>query len=245
IETTLDAHALVGAPATWVLSNHDITRPVTRYGREDTSFAFDAKRFGTPTDLSVGTRRARAAALLTAALPGCLYLYQGDELGLPEHEELPREAIQDPMHFRSEGIDPGRDGCRVPLPWTSDPAYSFGFSAARPDGGAAGPWLPEPDWWGRYAVDAQTSDPASMLSLYRAAIAARRAEPGLRGDAFSWLEIPGADGDVLAFTRGEVACVVNLGAAPAPLPPHSAVLLASGELPDGRLPTDTAVWLRL
>ncbi len=118
VQTTLDAHAPVAAPATWVLSNHDVTRPVTRYGREDSSFAFATKRFGTPTDLATGRRRARAAALLSAALPGSLYLYQGDELGLPEVEDLPLDAIQDPMHARSGGVDPGRDGCRVPLPWT-------------------------------------------------------------------------------------------------------------------------------
>ncbi|HEY7222652.1 MAG TPA: glycoside hydrolase family 13 protein [Micromonosporaceae bacterium] len=245
IESTLDAHALVGAPATWVLSNHDVTRPVTRYGREVTSFSFDAKRFGTPTDIELGTRRARAAALLTAALPGCLYLYQGDELGLPEYEDLPREAIQDPMHFRSNGIDPGRDGCRVPLPWTTDPAHAYGFSSVPPDGTSAQPWLPEPRWWGRYAVQAQATDPTSMLSLYRAAIAIRRSEPGLCGDAFAWLDLYDADGDVLAFVRGDIACVVNFGVDAVSLPPHSAVLLASADLSDGRLPTDTAVWLRL
>ena len=125
IERTLEEHAPVGAPPTWVLSNHDVTRPVTRYGRDDTSFAFDRKRFGTPTDLELGTRRARAAALLTAALPGCLYIYQGDELGLPE-ADVPTEVIEDPMHFRSGGVDPGRDGCRVPLPWTRD-GVSLGF----------------------------------------------------------------------------------------------------------------------
>ena len=129
IQTTLDAHAPVGAPATWVLSNHDVTRPVTRYGREDSSFAFLTKRFGTPTDLATGRRRARAAALLTAALPGSLYVYQGDELGLPEVEDLPLDAIQDPMHRRSGGVDPGRDGCRVPLPWTRGGA-TFGFGVA-------------------------------------------------------------------------------------------------------------------
>jgi alpha-glucosidase len=84
-----------------------------------------------------------------------------------------------------------------------------------------------------------------MLSLYRAAIARRRSEPGLRGAAFAWLETPGADTNLLAFTRGDIACVVNLGAEPASLPQHSAVLLASGDLPDGQLPKDTAVWLRL
>ena len=248
IDTTLEAHALVGAPATWVLSNHDVTRPVTRYGREDSSFAFEAKRFGTPTDLDLGTRRARAAALLTAALPGCLYLYQGDELGLPEDEDLPREAIQDPMHFRSGGVDPGRDGCRVPLPWTAEAAHAHGFSAPAADGAGAGstaaPWLPLPSWWGRYAVDAEEADPTSMLALYRTTLALRRSDPGLRDGRFAWLDLPGADGDVLAFSRGDVVCLVNLGVDPAPLPPHTAVLLASGDLPDGVLPTDTAVWLR-
>jgi alpha-glucosidase len=245
IQATLEAHALVGAPATWVLSNHDVTRPVTRYGRKDTSFAFEAKRFGTPTDLKVGTRRARAAALLTAALPGCLYLYQGDELGLPEVEDLPLGAIHDPMHFRSAGVDPGRDGCRVPLPWTNEPAHANGFSTEGPDGTSAIPWLPQPDWWGQYAIDVEAADPTSMLSLYRAAIAVRRSEPGLRDDSFAWLEITDTHGEVLAFARGDIACVVNFGAEPMELPQHSEVLLSSGDLPGGHLPTDTAAWLRL
>jgi alpha-glucosidase len=246
IETTLEAHALVGAPATWVLSNHDVTRPVTRYGRDVTSFAFEAKRFGTPTDLELGTRRARAAALLTAALPGCLYVYQGDELGLPEVEDLPADVIQDPMHFRSGGIDPGRDGCRVPLPWTSAPEASYGFSAGADTADTAEPWLPQPAWWGDYAADVEANDPMSMLSLYRAALALRRSEPGLRAGSFAWLDLPGAESaDVLAFTRDDVACLVNLGAAPVRLPHHSAVLLTSGDLSAEGLPSDTAVWLRL
>ncbi len=128
IDATLAAHAPVGAPATWVLSNHDVTRHVTRYGREDTTFAFAAKTDGIPSvDLELGTRRARAAALLVLALPGAVYVYQGEELGLPEVEDLPAGALRDPMHFRSGGSDPGRDGCRVPLPWRRDGA-SFGFS---------------------------------------------------------------------------------------------------------------------
>ncbi|GAA3290169.1 hypothetical protein GCM10020295_03860 [Streptomyces cinereospinus] len=113
IDDTLAEHAPVGAPATWVLCNHDVTRTVTRYGRADTAFDFATKRFGTPTDLDLGTRRARAAALLSLALPGSVYLYQGEELGLPE-ADVPLDRIEDPMHFRSGGTDPGRDGCRVP-----------------------------------------------------------------------------------------------------------------------------------
>lgn len=253
IQTTLDAHAPVAAPATWVLSNHDVTRPVTRYGRQDSSFAFASKSFGTPTDLATGRRRARAAALLSAALPGSLYLYQGDELGLPEVEDLPRSAIQDPMHFRSGGVDPGRDGCRVPLPWTRG-GTSHGFG---PDGGAR-PWLPQPAGWGELSVEVQAGDEASMLALYRRVLATRRAEPALHGEGFRWLDSLGGAAlgdDVLAFVRGgtdgAVACVVNLGDDDVPLPADAEVLLHSGSdhgggasQPPTRLATDTAVWLR-
>jgi alpha-glucosidase len=236
IDRTLAAHREVGAPATWVLSNHDVTRPVTRYGRAESGFAFAAKRAGVPTDLALGTRRARAAALLTAALPGSLYLYQGDELGLPEVEDLPPEAVQDPMHARSGGVDPGRDGCRVPLPWSgSEPPFGFGP-------GTGQPWLPQPADWAARTVEAQQADPGSMLSLYRAVLARRRAEPGLGDGDLRWLDAaPG----VLAFARGDVLCVVNLSAASVPLPPHAGVLLASDGDGDGaHLDPDTAAWLR-
>jgi len=237
IDMTLDAHRPVGAPATWVLSNHDVTRPVTRYGRADSSFSFSAKRFGTPTDLATGTRRARAAALLSAALPGSLYVYQGDELGLPEVEDLPVERIQDPMHARSGGIDPGRDGCRVPLPWSGLEA-PFGFGA-----GEVEPWLPQPASWAGLSVAAQEHDPTSMLALYRSAIAVRRAEPGLGDGPLDWLD---TTDQVLGFRRGDAfACVVNLGDVPVALPPHESVLVTSRPLDGDLLPTDTAVWLRL
>ncbi|MEZ0448957.1 glycoside hydrolase family 13 protein [Cellulomonas sp. ICMP 17802] len=237
IDITLAAHGPVGAPATWVLSNHDVTRPVTRYGRDDTSFAFTAKRFGTPTDLTVGLRRARAAALLTAALPGSLYIYQGDELGLPEVEDLPLAVLQDPMHFRSEGVDPGRDGCRVPLPWSGSTS-PYGFS---PDGSTARPWLPQPAAWAGLTVTAQEADPASTLHLYRDLLAIRRSEPALGDGPMTWID--SAD-DVLAFARGDLVCVVNLGDEPAVLPAHTDVLLASAPLDAGLLPRDTAAWLR-
>jgi alpha-glucosidase len=240
IELTLAAHGPVGAPATWVLSNHDVTRPVTRYGREDSSFAFTAKRFGTKTDLAVGLRRARAAALLTAALPGSLYIYQGDELGLPEVEDLPLELLQDPMHFRSEGVDPGRDGCRVPLPWSGTSA-PFGFS---PDGATAEPWLPQPADWSALTVEVQESDHASTLHLYRDLLALRRSEPTLGDGPLRWLDQLDTTDDVLAFARGDLVCVVNLGDAPAALPAHTDILLTSAPLEAGLLPRDTAAWLR-
>lgn len=239
IDATLDAHGRVGAPATWVLSNHDVTRPVTRYGRADSSFSFDAKRMGVPTDLSLGLRRARAAALLALALPGSVYIYQGEELGLPEVEDIPVEQLQDPMHWRSQGTDPGRDGARVPLPWNLDGA-SHGFS---PPGTTAEPWLPQPDGWGRLSVDAQDPDPSSTLSLYREALRIRRAEPGLGDGTMRWIDTAP---EVLAFAReGRFGCMVNFSAQPVTLPEHDRVLLASSDLQDGRLPPDTAAWLRL
>ncbi|MEU5670767.1 glycoside hydrolase family 13 protein [Micromonospora sp. NPDC047762] len=237
IDGTLSAHAPVNAPATWVLSNHDVTRHVTRYGRADTRFSFAAKREGTPTDLELGTRRARAAALLSLSLPGAAYVYQGEELGLYEVEDIPYAMRQDPMWERSGRIDPGRDGCRVPLPWAGDePPFEFS-----PEGAAA-PWLPQPADWKERTASAQTGDSASMLELYRAAIQARKADPALGDGELTWLPAP--DG-VLAFSRGGgFTCLVNLSAAPVPMPAQGELLLASGPLDDGLLPADTAVWLR-
>ena len=232
IDETLAEHDPIGAPATWVLCNHDVTRTVTRYGRTDTGFDFATKAFGTPTDLALGTRRARAAALLSLALPGVVYLYQGEELGLPE-VELPVDRIQDPMYFRSGGTDPGRDGCRVPLPWVADAPYA-GF------GSRGEPWLPQPVGWTSYAVDRQQQTVDSMLNLYREAI---RLRPALGDGPLTWLPAPEG---VLAFTRAEGAiCVVNLADTPADLPAHARLLLTSGPLDDqGRLPRDTAAWLQ-
>jgi alpha-glucosidase len=240
IDSTLAAHAPVGAPATWVLSNHDVTRHVTRYGREDTTFEFAAKTRKIPrVDLELGTRRARAAALLTLSLPGAVYIYQGEELGLPEVEDLPDGVLQDPMFFRSGGTDPGRDGCRVPLPWNGDEP-PFGFS---PQGTSAAPWLPQPPSWSGFTAEAQEHLRGSMLSLYREALRIRRAEPALGDGSLRWLESP--DG-VLAFARGEgFACVLNVSGAAVELPPHESVLLRSGPLEVGLLPPDTAAWLRL
>ena len=240
IDETLAAHAPVGAPATWVLSNHDVTRHVTRYGRADTTFSFADRRHGESLDLGLGTRRARAATLLTLALPGSAYIYQGEELGLWEIEDLPDEARQDPMWHRTAGVDPGRDGCRVPLPWSGGEP-PFGFS---PAGAAIAPWLPQPTSWRDYTVEAQSEDPASMLELYRAALRLRRDEPSLRSERepLRWLS---AAADVLAFRRGDdVACVINLSDAPAALPEHDGVLLSSDPLEDGLLPPNTGVWLR-
>jgi alpha-glucosidase len=238
IDGTLAAHAPVGAPSTWVLSNHDVTRAVTRYGRTDSSFSFEKKRHGIVTDLGLGTRRARAAALLTSALPGSLYIYQGDELGLPEVEDIPAERLKDPMHFRSGGVDPGRDGCRVPLPWHGlTPPY--GFSA---DGAQAAPWLPQPPVWAELSVEAESSDTRSMLWLYREALRIRHDEPSLTDGGFRWLD---SAPSVLVFARGDdFVSVTNLSSEPCALPAHTSVLLSSCPLAAGLLPPDSTAWLR-
>ena len=239
IENTLEAHVSVGAPAAWVLSNHDVTRPVTRYGRPgDTGFAFADRLHGTPVNRDLGTRRARAAALLTMSLPGGIYVYQGEELGLWEIEDIPDALRQDPVFARTKGADPGRDGCRVPIPWSGKES-PFGFS---PDGAAAEPWLPQPASWASYTSEAESGDPASMLRLYRAGLALRRSESALGDGTLKWND---AQTDVLSFTRDPgFTCIVNFSAESVPLPTHEEILLASNDLVDGLLPPDTAVWLR-
>ena len=237
IDGTMQALAPVGAPATWVLSSHDETRHLTRFGRTATGAAvmgFDNSAGA--TDLAVGTRRARAAALLTLALPGGAYIYQGEELGLPEVEDLPEHLLQDPTWERSGHTARGRDGCRVPLPW-SGAAPPFGFSAEDVE-----PWLPQPADWHRLTVAAEQSDPDSMLSLYRRALSLRRELSGWRRPAFAWLDTPP---DVIAFERGAgLRCVVNLSDDDFSFGQLGDVLLGSGTLDGSILPTDCAVWLQ-
>jgi alpha-glucosidase len=239
IDSTLEFHAAADAPPTWVLSNHDVDRHVSRYGRADTSFGLDRRDHSQPVDTELGTRRARAAALLTMALPGSVYVYQGEELGLWEVEDIPDERRQDPIWHRTSGADPGRDGSRVPLPWAgTEPP--FGFS---PPGATGQPWLPQPKEWRELTVESQTGEPDSMLELYRRALRIRRAEPALgAARAMTWRPAPAG---VLAFDRGGVTCVANLSPRPVGLPSHTAVLLASAPLADGLLPPDTTAWLRV
>jgi alpha-glucosidase len=236
IDATLASYEPIGVPSTWVLSSHDETRLVTRYGRRTTSSVFITDGAGEESDLELGTRRARAAAMLMLALPGGAYVYQGEELGLPNVDDLPDEVLQDPMFARSGGTMRGRDGCRVPMPWSGDrPPYAFSPAGART-------WLPQPGGWGRYAVESERADPGSMLSLYRDALRLRRELPGLGAEALQWHESPEG---VLDFRRGSVLrCVVNISTTPVALPVDAEVLLASAPADDGVLPVDAAAWLR-
>jgi alpha-glucosidase len=237
IDTTLATHAAAGAPPTWVIGNHDLPRPVYRYGRpRDSERPWNGWERTEPADAVVGLRRARAAALLYLALPGSAYLYQGDELGLPEVLDLPPDARQDPTFRRSGGADVGRDGTRIPLPWRGDrPPFGFGPEGSRP-------WLPQPAGWSELSVEAQSSDPASTLELYRAALALRHTHPGFDGPAFRWLPGPGG---ALAFRRENgLACAVNLSSRPLRLP-AGRVLLASDPMTDDGLAPDSAAWLEL
>jgi alpha-glucosidase len=235
IDRGLEAMALVGAPATWVLGSHDETRMVTRFGRSVTGARHIADAQGTPSDLALGTRRARAAVLLMLALPGSAYVYQGDELGLPDVEDIPEDLLQDPMWTRSGHTVRGRDGCRVPMPWSGDGA-PFGFSAS-----GVRTWLPQPAEWRDRTVEAQLRDHGSMLTLYRAALRVRREQPGFAADDLRWRT---AEGPVVEFERGGgLRCVVNLGADAVPLGPGGRVLLASVELDGRNLPRDAAVWV--
>ncbi|AZQ36587.1 glycoside hydrolase family 13 protein [Streptomyces cyaneochromogenes] len=240
IDDSLAMLGSVGAPATWVLSNHDVVRHPSRYGRPSPArrwVANDTYRAEGPLDFGLGTRRARAAALLMLALPGGAYVYQGEELGLPEVEDLPESALQDPIWERSGHTQRGRDGCRVPIPWSGRTA-PYGFS---PDDATAAPWLPQPAHWAEFSAAAQTGDATSMLELYRRALRLRRATPALGDSTLTWLDAPEG---VLAFRREPgFVCVVNLSAEPCPLPGHTAVLLSSGPVEGGVLAPDQAAWL--
>ncbi len=204
------------ASSTWVLSNHDVERHASRY-------APDSAR-------AVGLMRARAATLLTLALPGSAYLYQGEELGLPQVTDLPREVWQDPVALRSDAAIPSRDGCRVPLPWTSQAPY-FGFSSSASH-------LPQPAWFGEYSIEAEHDDPGSTLNLYRAALRIRKSFAAT--EDFAWID---AGPDALAFRRDGMVSVTNFGTAPIKRP-NGTVLLSSQPLPDeATLPPDTTAWL--
>ncbi|CAM3773919.1 glycoside hydrolase family 13 protein [Tsukamurella ocularis] len=226
-----------GSSSTWVLSNHDVTRHATRYGlpaglghRAAAWTLAGGSR--DEVDTALGERRARAATMLLLALPGSTYIYQGEELGLHEVGDIPAAARQDPTFFRTEGKEVGRDGCRVPLPWTgTGPSYGFGSDGAH---------LPQPAWFADYAVSVEDADSASTLNLYRRALALRADLQS--AETLTW--IPHSSASVLAFERpGGWRSYTNFGAEPVELP-EGRILLASAEFDGDRLPGATTVWMR-
>jgi alpha-glucosidase len=214
IERSMRAMSEVGAPCTWVLDNHDVDRAATRYGGGERGLA-----------------RARAAALVQLSLPGAAYVYNGDELGLT-NVELPDEVLQDPTWERSGHTERGRDGERVPLPWSGD-APPYGFTEGD------GTWLPMPAGWAGLTVQAQDGDPGSTLNLYRRALRLRHELAELAGDAFAWADAPAG---CLGYRRGALTVWLNASDAAVPRPAGD-VVLASGPVGDD-LPPDTAVWVR-
>jgi alpha-glucosidase len=235
IDKNLAEAAASGASSTWVLSNHDVIRHATRYGLPPEAGRHAQEwllRGGNPDEVNIelGLHRARAASMLMFALPGAAYIYQGEELGLQEAGQIPDADRQDPTFFRNRGVEIGRDGCRVPLPWTTG-GSSFGFST-----GAA--HLPQPAWFAGYAVEAQENAENSTLTFYREALLQRRRLQ--TAELLTWVR---ADPSILHFTRPNGwQSVTNFGSGPAELPAGT-VILSSGPLEAGKLPPNTTAWI--
>ena len=269
IDRSFEQAGRVGAPNTWVLSNHDTVRHASRYGLADpSSYPAGITAEDEQPDEAVGRRRARAAAMVELGLPGSAYIYQGDELGLPEHTTLAAEHRQDPYFFRTDGKEPGRDGSRIPLPWAADEP-SYGFSTPADDDGpasaaegVAAPWLPQPASFRALAADRQVGVEGSVFELYRRLLQIR-GELDLGTGTFAWSEHHDPTRGVLAFTvtsgggrhlgSGEpipartVLVMANLSTDPVDLPAgHSRALFSLEEaeaVQDGRLAHDAAAWL--
>jgi alpha-glucosidase len=233
IRESLDEFGAVGAPSTWVLSNHDVVRHASRLALTADNPQGEGIGPKTPSkpDTAIGLARARAATTLMLALPGSAYLYQGEELGLPEAMEIPDEFRQDPTWFRTGGKRYGRDGCRVPLPWEAE-APAFGFNETGKS------WLPQPTEWATYARDVEEVDPGSTLALYKRLLAARR-EHGFGAGSLVWED---AGADAVAFRRGDVHVIANLGTEPIELPADASIMLKSQPFEGSSIPVDTAVW---
>ncbi|MBN9605372.1 MAG: glycoside hydrolase family 13 protein [Actinomycetales bacterium] len=235
VDDSLAAFGGVGAPSTWVLSNHDVVRHASRLGltpQLPITVGMGPRTEPKP-DEALGLRRARAATLFMLALPGSAYLYQGEELGLPEVIDLPDAVREDPTFHRTHGESYGRDGCRVPIPWEAD-APAYGFS---PTGES---WLPQPDEWARLAHDRQVGVEGSTLEMYRAALRLRH-EHGLGAGELEWVSEP--DSEVLVARTSGLVVATNVSDEPAPLP-EGEIVLASGPVAGGELPVDTTVWIR-
>jgi alpha-glucosidase len=237
IDESMDAFGGVGAPSTWVLSNHDVIRHASRLvlsaPMEDHATGIGPKTVEKPDEV-LGLQIARAATTMMMALPGSAYVYQGEELGLPEVIDIPDDLRQDPTFFRTNGERYGRDGCRVPIPWEGNaPAYGFNSTGAS--------WLPQTKSFASLARSEQEGVPGSTLELYKNLLSVR-ADLSLGTGSFDWLE--GYNSDVLAFRNGPIGIIANLGESDVTLPAGE-VLVSSGDLGGAMLPSNTTAWVKL
>jgi alpha-glucosidase len=219
VSRTIELMKSVAALPTWALSNHDSPRVASR----------------------VGEQQSRALAMFVFGLPGSSYIYAGQELGLPDGV-IPDEARQDPIYFRTNGTQKGRDGARVPLPWSGDSA-PFGFTSGNP-------WLPLHDEWKELTVEKQSAEPKSSLNLYRNALNLRAEHLVSNGD-INWVESPNHGSRIstlLAYRRGNVSVYMNLGDSPIEVEITGKVLIVSAGVPDGRdgkitIPAVSTLWV--
>ena len=226
-----------GSSTTWCLNNHDQMRPATKFGLLPTVDRVNWRNSNgtsSPLDEKLGTQSAVAGSMLIMALPGCTYIYQGEELGLHEVMDIPESEIQDPQYLRNHKIDKGRDGCRVPLPWTKS-GSSFGF-------GNGGSHLPQPKHFGDYSIEVESADPSSPLSIFRKALALRKTL--IAPEDMTWHET--GDAQVLHFSRPNGwNCITNFGRNHYNFEGAGEVIHSSGPLAkSGDLPPATTVWLR-
>ncbi|MFY9304737.1 MAG: glycoside hydrolase family 13 protein [Rhodoluna sp.] len=229
----------VGAPSTWVLSNHDVIRHVSRYGLPGVPPQGDGiGPDGEQPDEAIGLRKGRAATAFMLGLPGSSYLFQGEELGLPEHTTLEGKYREDPTWFRTNGIRVGRDGCRVPIPWEANGGASFGFNTTGKS------WLPAPESYKRYARDAQEGVPGSTLELYKRLIKERKAFALGSGEFRFAPEYSSASS--LAYINNGILVISNFGPDTVNVPAGELLVTTQHDLTvEGVLEHDQTAWIKL
>ncbi|MEN9970194.1 MAG: hypothetical protein RLZZ229_402 [Actinomycetota bacterium] len=241
INESLRAFGKVGAPSTWVLSNHDVIRHATRFGYEPDMLPPQGDGIGpdfAQPDEAKGLRRARAASAFMLGLPGGAYIYQGEELGLPEHTTLGGAYRQDPTFARTEGKRVGRDGCRVPLPWVSKANESNGFSSTGES------WLPQPSSYARYARDLQDGVAGSTLEVYKRVLKMRK-QYNLGAGNFRWAP-EFANETTLAYVNNGVLVLSNFAGDPVVIPAGEILATTQADLTiEGALEHDQTVWIKL
>ena len=241
INESLRAFGKVGAPSTWVLSNHDVIRHATRFGYEPDMLPPQGDGIGpdfAQPDEAKGLRRARAASAFMLGLPGGAYIYQGEELGLPEHTTLGGAYRQDPTFARTEGKRVGRDGCRVPLPWVSKANESNGFSSTGES------WLPQPSSYARYARDLQDGVAGSTLEVYKRVLKMRK-QYNLGAGNFRWAP-EFTDETTLAYVNNGVLVLSNFAGDPVVIPAGEILATTQTDLTiEGELEHDQTVWIKL